>query len=58
MDRKIKNKHLDKPTHQRWLYQLSDIGLVKAIMLIWGVCILIIVITLVLVKYTLAWIKH
>jgi len=31
--------HFDKPTHQRWLYRLADNGLVKAIMIIWGICL-------------------
>ena len=35
MDRKIKRAHNDKPKHQRWLYHLSDMGLFKAILIIW-----------------------
>lgn len=54
MDRKIKRTHYDKPKHQRWLYQLADIGLVKAILLIWGVCVLAIIVALFLVKAVVA----
>ena len=57
MDRKVKDKHYDKPSHQRWLYQLADIGLVKAVMIIWGICVLAIVATLLLVKAVLAGFK-
>lgn len=57
MDRKVKNHHLDKPTHQRWLYKLADIGLVKAIMIIWGVCILAVVASLFVLKAVLSGFK-
>jgi len=54
MDRKIKKKpvdlHYDKPEHQRWLYQMADWGLGKAMLVVWLVCIGIIVLTLVLLK--------
>jgi hypothetical protein len=53
MDRKV--KHYDKPGHQRWLYRLSDFGLVKAILIIWGICFVIIVVTLILVKFILTF---
>jgi hypothetical protein len=57
MDRKIKNNHSDKPSHQRWLYQLADMGLFKALFIIWGVCILAVVVALLLVKATLSSLK-
>ena len=57
MDRKIKNKHYDKPPHQRWLYQLSDHGLGKALLIIWGICVLIMVGTLLLIKAILSSFK-
>ena len=57
MDRKVKDNHLDKPSHQRWLYKLADIGLVKAILIIWGLCILIILATLGIVKAVLSSLK-
>ena len=50
-------KHLDKPKHQRWLYRLSDLGLVKAIMIIWGICCIVIIVTLVLIKTLLSHFK-
>ncbi len=53
MDRKI--KHYDKPGHQRWLYRLSDLGLIKAITIIWGICIVTIIVTLLLVKLVLTF---
>ena len=53
MDRKV--THYDKPGHQRWLYQLSDLGLVKAITIVWGICIVTIIIALILVKIVLTF---
>lgn len=53
MDRKVikkKSLHTDKPPHQRWLYQLSDLGLIKATLIIWGACWAIIGITMLLIK--------
>lgn len=47
---KIKHKHHDKPSHQRWLYQLSDYGIVKALLIIWGIFILILIGTILLIK--------
>jgi len=43
-------KHYDKPAHQRWLYILSDLGLFKAILVIWLVCWLTIGASLAMVK--------
>jgi signal recognition particle receptor subunit beta len=57
MDRKVKIKYYDIPGHQRWLYKLSDYGLVKAIMLIWGICLLLLVASFLLVKLVLAFFK-
>lgn len=56
MDRKIKH-HLDKPPRQRWLYKLSDMGLFKAIAIIWGICLLAIAVALSLVKAVLSAFK-
>ncbi len=53
MDRKV--KHYDKPGYQRWLYQLSDLGLVKALTIIWGVCIVTVIIAVLLVKFILTY---
>ena len=55
MDRKV--KHYDKPLRQRWLYQLAEKGLFKAIAIIWGVCILAIVGALLLVKAVVSFFK-
>jgi len=57
MDRKVKNKHYDKPLHQRWLYQLADIGLVKAIMIVWGILALVLIATLFVAKALLSGFK-
>ena len=62
MDRKVikkrlKHHHLDKPTHQRWLYKLSDVGLFKAMLIIWGVCLVAIAGALLLVKAVLSGFK-
>lgn len=57
MDRKVKNKHYDKPSHQRWLYQLADIGLVKAIMIVWGILALVLIATLFVAKALLSGFK-
>jgi uncharacterized membrane protein len=57
MDRKVTGKHSDKPAHQRWLYQLADIGLFKAILIIWGVCVLALVLALFLIKITISSFK-
>jgi hypothetical protein len=50
-------KHLDKPKHQRWLYHLSDLGLFKAILIIWLVCWLAIGAALVMTKAVIAFFK-
>ena len=55
MDRKV--KHHDKPGHQRWLYHLSDMGLFKALMIIWGVCLLAVLGALLLVKAVITGFK-
>ena len=55
---KKKNLHYDKPPHQRWLYQLSDLGLVRAMLIIWGACWAVIVITLLLIKAILKINQH
>jgi len=57
MDRKVKNHHLDKPSHQRWLYKLADIGMFKAILIIWGICLLIIIATIFTIKAVLSGFK-
>ena len=43
-------KHQDKPWHQRWLYELADMGIVKAIMLIWAICWIIVGISVLAIK--------
>ncbi len=53
MDGKIKYTHYDKPAHQRWLYRLADLGIVRAIMFIWALCIILIVVSLLAVKAVL-----
>lgn len=55
MDRKM--RHYDKPGHQRWLYRLADLGLVKAIILIWAICWAIIVMSLLLAKAVISYFK-
>jgi len=49
--------HHDKPTHQRWLYRLADNGIIKAIMIIWGICLMAIFGALLLIKAVLAYFK-
>jgi hypothetical protein len=44
-------KHYDKPGHQRWLYQLSDMSWVKALTVIWGICWVTIIITWAALKF-------
>lgn len=53
MDRKV--KHYDKPAHQRWLYRLSDMGIVKAIMVIWAICWILIGLSIILVKVVISY---
>ncbi len=43
-------RHNDKPKHQRWLYHLADMGLGKAILIIWAICLLTIAGALLLAK--------
>jgi hypothetical protein len=57
MDRKVKQSHLDKPGHQRWLYKLSDMHLFKAIALIWLICLLAIAFSLLLAKAVISFFK-
>ena len=59
MDRKVKpkNYHHDKPTHQRWLYQLSDMGLFKAILIIWLITWIAIAFALGLAKSIISFFK-
>jgi hypothetical protein len=59
MDRKVKRKnyHYDKPPHQRWLYQLSDMPFFKFWLFLWAVIWLCIGLALLLVKSVLAIFK-
>jgi uncharacterized membrane protein len=50
-------KHLDKPKHQRWLYILSDMGLFKAILIIWMICFLAIGVAMGLAKAIISFFK-
>ena len=43
-------KHNDKPSHQRWLYQLAEKGLGKAILIICTICLVTVMLSLLLVK--------
>ena len=55
MVRKI--THYDKPGHQRWLYRLADMGIVKAILVIWLICLLAIGLSLLMVKFVISIFK-
>lgn len=53
MDRKIKRKtesHVDKPAHQRWLYEMLEWGFAKAMLIIWLISVGFIVLTFVSLK--------
>jgi len=49
MDRKIKQKEI--PARQKWLYDLAEWGLVKAILFIWGVIIATFIVVMVILKW-------